>query len=229
LFRRGITAGFVVLAALGASFASQARPNWTLDTVLRQMDTEARAFHSLTASIERTKVTVVVDDRSTESGDLYVHDEKMRIDLIQPDKRTILRTGDNLYVYNPKLGRVEEYDLGKNRALVDQFLLLGFGTPGRDLEKNYLMTLLDEETLDNKKVILLELTPKSDKVRDQIAKIHLWLDESNWLPVQQKFFETGTKDYFIIHYTNIVRNPKIHEARFKPHWPKGTTKVHPQG
>lgn len=218
-----------VMAALGTAHAAQSHNAWTLEGVLQQMDKEAKGFHSLTADVERTKVTVVVNDKSTESGQIYVHGDKMRIDLTAPAPRTILRNGDNLFLYNPGLNRVEEFDLSKNRALVDQFLLLGFGTSGRELEKGYLITLLGEETLDNKKVVLLELTPKSDRIRNQIAKIHLWLDESSWLSVQQKFFETGTNDYFIIHYTNIIRNARIHEVHFKPHWPKGTQKVHPQG
>jgi outer membrane lipoprotein-sorting protein len=229
LIRRLTGAALVLLVAAGVACATQSHSNWTLGTVLRNMDSEARDFHSLTANIERTKVTVVVNDKSTETGRLAIRGDNMRIDLAEPDTRTILRSGNNLYIYNPKLSRVEEYDLGKNRALVDQFLLLGFGTSGHELEKNYEIALVDEETLDTKKVVQLELTPKSDKVRDQISKIQIWLDESDWLPVQQKFFETGTKDYFIIHYTNVVRNPKIHDTHFKPHWPKGTTKVRPQG
>ena len=65
--------------------------------------------------------------------------------------------------------------------------------------------------------------------RSQISKIHLWIDESTWLPAQQKFFETGSGDYFIIRYTNVVRNVKLGDSRFKPHWPKDVTKVKPQG
>lgn len=229
MIRRIAGAAFALLVAVGVASATQSRSNWTLGTILRNMDSEARDFRSLTANIERTKVTVVVDDKSTETGRLFIRGDNMRIDLAEPDTRTILRSGNNLYIYNPKLSRVEEYDLGKNRALVDQFLLLGFGTSGHELEKNYEIALVDEETLDTRKVVLLELTPKSDKVRDQISKIQIWLDESAWLPVQQKFFETGTKDYFIIHYTSVVRNAKIHDTQFKPHWPKGTTKVRPQG
>ncbi|HJY85456.1 MAG TPA: outer-membrane lipoprotein carrier protein LolA [Candidatus Acidoferrales bacterium] len=203
---------------------------WTLDAVLRQLDIEAKRFRSLTADLERTKVTVVVNDRSTESGQIYVrHDGKMRIDLTQPDPRTILRDGNELYLFNPRIRQVELYDLSEHRSLVDQFLLLGFGTSGAELKKSYLITLLGQDTLDKQKVILLELTPRSDEVRNQVSKIQLWVDESTWLSAQQKFFETGSGDYFIIRYTNVVRNVKISDSRFKPHWPKGTAKVKRQG
>ncbi len=209
--------------------STQNQTTWTLEGVLKQLDAGAKEFRSLTADIERTKVTVVVNDRSTETGQIFVRsDNKMRIELSQPSPRTILRDGDELYVFNPKIKRVEQYNLGKHRSLVDQFLLLGFGTSGAELRKSYLVTVLGEEQLDKQKAVLLELTPKSDDVRNQISKIHLWIDEATWLPAQQKFFETGSEDYFIIRYTNVVRNIKIANSRFKPHWPHGTTKIKPQ-
>jgi outer membrane lipoprotein-sorting protein len=111
---------------------------------------------------------------------------------------------------------------------VDQFLLLGFGTSGTSLKESYTLTLQGEETLDNRKVVLLELIPKTADVLKQLSKIQLWLDESSWLPIQQKFYETGSGDYFIINYRNIARNSKIGDSEFKPHWPHGTTRVQPQ-
>jgi outer membrane lipoprotein-sorting protein len=212
----------------GAAAVSQ-QSSWTLEAVLKQMDAQAADFHSLTADLERTKVTVVVNDKSTESGRILVRrDDKMRIDLTQPDARTILRDGDNFYLYNPKIRRVEEYNLGKKKSVVDQFLLLGFGTSGKSLTESYTITLKGEETFDNHKVLLLELLPKTEEVKRQLSKIQLWLDESSWLPAQQQFFETGSGDYFIIRYKNMTRNVRIPDIEFKPHWPHGTTKVQPQ-
>lgn len=200
-----------------------------LDEVLKQIDREQSQFQSLTASIERTKVTVVVNDRSTESGQIEIRrDGRMRIDLTSPDQKTILRDGDHLYVYTPKIRRVEEYDLGKHRDLVDQLLLLGFGTSGDILKRSYLITLQGEETLSGQKVVRLELTPRSDDVRKQISKIDLWVNEGSWLPAQQQFYETGSGDYSIIQYLNVARNVSIPDARFRPAWPKGVTRVKPQ-
>ena len=58
------------------------------------------------------------------------------------------------------------------------------------MKESYTITLQGEETLDNHKVILLELLPKTDEVKRQLSKIQLWLDESTWLPAQQQFYET---------------------------------------
>ncbi len=217
----------IALLTVPCANASPQKP-WTLDGVSRELDRASKEFRSLSANVDRTKVTVVVNDHSTESGTMEVRrDDKMRIDLVTPDPRTILRDGDHLYIYNPKIRSVEEYDLSKHRALVEEFLLLGFGTSGESLKKSYVITFQGEETLGAEKVVHLELTPREDDVRAQISKIELWIDESTWLPAQQKFYETGSGDYFIIRYTNVILNVRLSDARFRAHWPDGVTKVKP--
>jgi len=210
--------------------AAQATSNWTLDGVLAMLDKSAQDFHTLTADIEHIKYTAVVKDSSAETGQILVRrDDKMRIDFQKPDPRTILRNGDSLFVFTPKINRVEEYNIGKHRSFVDQYLALGFGTKGETLKKNYVLTLIGEEEFDNRKTVVLELTPKSDQARSQIARIRMWIDEASWLPVQQKFFETGSDDYFLSHYTHVMKNLKISDARFKPDWPKNVKVEKPRG
>jgi len=209
--------------------ASPASANWTIEGVLAMMDKSAQDFHTLTADIEHIKYTAVVKDTSTETGHIFVRrDEKMRIEIAKPDLRTILRTGDFLFVFNPKINRVEEFDLGKNRSMVDQYVLLGFGTKSDNIKKSYLVSVVGEEELDHKKTVVLELTPKSDQIRNQIIKIQMWIDEASWLPIQQKFFEAGSGDYFLFHYINAMKNLKIGDGKFKQDWPKSVNRVKPQ-
>ncbi len=208
--------------------AAQTTANWTIEGVLGLMDRSAQDFHTLTADIEHIKYTAVVKDTSAETGHIFVRrDEKMRIEIAKPDLRTILRTGDSLFVYNPKINRVEEFDLGKNRSLVDQYVLLGFGTKSDNIKKSYLVSVVGEEELDHKKTVVLELTPKSDQIRSQIIKIQMWVDEASWLPIQQKFFEAGSGDYFLFHYINAIKNLKIGDGKFKQDWPKSVSRVKP--
>jgi len=193
------------------------------------MDKSAKDFHTLTADIEHIKYTDVVKDTSTETGKLLVRrDEKMRIEFFKPDRRTILRIGDSLFVFTPKINRVEEYDLGKNRDLVDQYVLLGFGTKSENVRKSYEVKVIGETELDNKKTVQIELIPKSDQMRKQIAKIQMWIDEASWLPIQQKFFESSSGDYLIFHYTNVMKNLKIGDNQFKPDWPKSAIRTKPR-
>lgn len=192
------------------------------------MDKSAKDFRSLTADVENVKYTAVVKDTSTETGQIWVrHDQKMRIEISKPEPRTILRTGDSLFIYNPKINRVEEYDLGKNRSMVDQYIRLGFGTRSEDIKKSYLVTVTGEEEFDHRKAVVLELTPKSDEIRRQISRIQMWIDEASWLPLQQKFYETGSDDYILFHYSNLMKNLKISDSKFKQNWPKDATREKP--
>jgi outer membrane lipoprotein-sorting protein len=221
----------VGLCGFAAAYRAPALPAiWNLEGVLTMMDKSARDFHTLTADIEHIKYTAVVKDISTETGRIYVRrDDKMRIEFQKPDPRTILRTGDALFIYTPKINRVEEYNIGKHRAVADQFLALGFGTKGETLKKNYLLTIIGEEDFDSHKTVVLELTPKSDQARNQIARIRMWIDEASWLPLQQKFFEAGSDDYFLSHYTHLMKNLKIDDGKFKPDWPKNAKIEKPRG
>lgn len=202
-----------------------------LEYVLSMMDRSALDFRSLTAAIEHIKYTAVVQDTSKESGEIFVRkDAKMRIDFQSPDPRTIIRNGDNLYIYTPKINRVEEYNIGRNRAMADQYLALGFGTRIDSLRKNYAIGLSGDEEIDGHKTVILELVPQSDEVKHQISKIQMWVDESSWLPVQQKFFEaSGSGDYFMSRYTKVMKNLKLGDGKFKPDWPKGTRIEKPRG
>jgi outer membrane lipoprotein-sorting protein len=208
--------------------AAQTAAKWTTDAVLEMMDKSAKDFRTLTADIENVKYTAVVKDTSTETGQIFVRrDQKMRIEFTKPEARTILRSGDSLFLYNPKLNRVEEYDLGKNRAMVDQYIRLGFGTKSDDLKKSYEVTVTGEEELDHRKAVVVELTPKADQIRSQITRIQMWIDEASWLPIQQKIFESGSGDYILFHYTSMMKNLKINDSKFKQDWPKNASHEKP--
>ena len=122
--KRGTIAAGALLAWLsaGAAIGAQTQSHWTIESVLKQLDASSGSFHSLSADLERTKVTVVVNDKSTESGQILVRrDEKMRIEMTKPDPRTILRSGNSLFIYNPKINQADEYDLKKYKTMVDRW------------------------------------------------------------------------------------------------------------
>jgi len=221
--------GVLACGLLLRASSAQENVRWTTESVLQKMDKSAADFRSLTADIEHIKYTDVVKDTSSETGQIFVRrDQKMRIDFTKPDPRVILRTGDTLFVYTPKINRVEEYNLGKNRSLVDQYVLLGFGTKSQSMQRSYDIALTGEEEVEQHKTFLLTLTPKSEDVRKQITKIQMWIDSSSWLPVQQKFFEAGSGDYFLSKYSHMMKNLKISDSKFKPDWPKNATRVKPR-
>ena len=103
---------------------AQANAKWTIKGVLGMMDRASQDFHTLTADLEHVKYTAVVKDTSSETGHIFVRrDEKMRIEITKPDPRTILREGDNLFLFNPKINLRELRYIGSSRKESVYFLL----------------------------------------------------------------------------------------------------------
>lgn len=216
------------LSFCAAPAVAQARPGWNTELVVERLNQAAEHFRTLTAKLEYTKVTVVVDDRSTQQGYIYFRqNNRILIDITQPEPKQILFRDHRAEIFYPRMNQIQEYNLEKHRGLVEQFLLLGFATSGNALRKAYLITVLGETKLDGRAVMQLELTPKDERIRNQIHKIHLWLDLASWAPVRQKFFEVGG-DYFITRYTDIKINVPIPSGKLRLNAPKSATRVKPQ-
>ena len=198
----------------------------SLQDILAGMDKAAADFTSLEGDLEYTKVTVVVNDRSTQRGKIYFEKSggkpgsksgeatRVMIAFFEPAEKYVLFANDKVDFYQPKIAEVDEYQLSQKQDLVEQFLLLGFGTPGSELRRAYQVSLRGEENLDGQQAFLLELIPKSAKVAAQLERIDLWISRQNWQPIQQKFYEPGG-DYLIARYTGLKWNAKIPGKNFR--------------
>ena len=99
------------------------------EDVLGQMDQSAPKFTGLTADLTKVTYTKVIDERTTESGSMSLkkigpRELQVLIDFVKPDAKTVAFRGRKAEMYYPKLKTVQEYDIGKQRGLVDQFLLV---------------------------------------------------------------------------------------------------------
>jgi outer membrane lipoprotein-sorting protein len=224
---------FIALAVLLCGFTlpiAAAVPS--TESVLSRMDDASASFKGMSAGIKRVTHTAVINDSSEETGTVTMlrldpRDVRMLIEFTAPDQKSIAFQQRKAQIYYPKLQQVEIYDLGKYSKLVDQFLLLGFGTSGRDLAKSYDMKVLGEETVAGKQTVKLELVPKSSEARQQLNKVELWLDEEGAYPVQQKFYQPGG-DYIFITYTGVKLNLALSPAAVTLQLPKNVKKVNPQ-
>lgn len=180
------------------------------------MNDAAKHLRTVEANLEYTTVTVLVNDRSTETGQFLMRNPKnpdILIQFTQPDPKTILFRHGEAEIYYPKLKRVEQYNLQRQSGLVQQFLLLGFGTDTPSLKAAYDVKLIGEEDLQGESTAVLELTPKRLEVQSQLSKIQLWVSEDSWLPAQQQFFEPSG-DYLIAYYTDVKVNKPLAGSSF---------------
>jgi outer membrane lipoprotein-sorting protein len=152
----------------------------------------------------------------------------MAADISEPDKKYILYSGGKVQVYQPKIDQVTEYNPGKNRSDLESFLVLGFGGSGHDLLKSYEVKSLGSETVNGTEAAKLELIPKSPRLRNNIARILLWIDPARGVSVQQQFFEPSG-DYRLAKYSDIQVNQKLPDNTFKLKTTAKTRVVSPQG
>jgi outer membrane lipoprotein-sorting protein len=207
-------------------------PAQSLDSVLATMDRAAANFRGMSAEMTRLSHTAVINENNVDKGVMLLkrgsgRDMRMLVNLTEPDPKSVALAGKKLEVYYPKIQTVQEYDLGKHRAMLDQFFLIGFGTSGKELAASYNMRLLGSETVGGQKTAHLELIPKSKEVLQHLKKLELWVSESAGYPVQQKFY-LPANDYMLVTYSNLKANPDISDSALKLKLPKGVKREHPQ-
>jgi outer membrane lipoprotein-sorting protein len=195
---------------------------YTLDQVLGKMEENGKNFRSMQASMERTKVTVIVNDKAVDSGTVYFarrgKDPRIMVDITKPEQQRMLIDQGKALLFFPKLKQVQEYFLGKDQDKAE-FLLIGFGQSNQDIRNVYDTTLVGEETINGQKTSILELKPKSVKMSALFSKIRLWMDQTRWIPIQTQLTEAGG-DYMIVKFTNIKMNVNIPESAFDLKMPK---------
>jgi outer membrane lipoprotein-sorting protein len=202
----------------------------SLENVLERMDRAAASFKALSADVKSVQHTAVINEDNTDIGRMLLkrskHDMRMVVDLTQPDPKSIAIQGHKVEIFYPKRNAVEEYDIGERRELVNQFLLIGFGTSGKELSSAYNIRVLGSDTVAGP-ATHLELVPKSPEVLKNLKKLELWIPESEGYPIQQKFY-LAAGDYKLVTYTNVKVNPPLTDADLKLKVPKDAKRVFPQ-
>jgi outer membrane lipoprotein-sorting protein len=207
----GIAATFLCVFSL-CVHAQQAA--YTLDQVFAKMDEVAKTFHSVQADIERTHVTVFVNDKDVSSGKFYYVKQgsqpRVKLLLTQPSEQQVLVDKGKVQIYQPKLKQVQEAPLGEHQDKVEMFMALGFGQSSQDLKKNFTVSLGPEQMIDGKKATVLDLKPNNSSL---FNSVQLWLDQQKWVSVQIKTTE-GSGDYMIAKFSNLRINGNIPESTF---------------
>ena len=205
----------------------------SLDAVLKKMDATAASFRATQADFEwdrYEKVIAEVDD--IQSGTIYYRrvgkEIEMMADITKPDRKYVLFRDGKINMYLPKPDQVTIYDAGKNRAEVENYLVLGFGGSGQDLVKALDVTYLGPQTISGVATAELKLVPKSEKVRGTFAYILLWIDLDRGVSVQQQLFEPQG-DYRLAKYSNIRIKDKIPDDVFKLKTTSKTQTISPRG
>ena len=103
--------------------AAQAQNTFTLEQVFAKMDQVAKGFRSTQADIERTKVTLIVNDKDVAHGKIYYvrrgKEPRLKIQLSEPMTQYLLIDKGKLQLYTPNLKQVQEASLGGHSNTVE--------------------------------------------------------------------------------------------------------------
>jgi outer membrane lipoprotein-sorting protein len=219
-----------ILVFLSPLLAFAAATN-SLDSVLARMDRASASFRALSAEVTWTQHTAVINDDTVDTGTMLLkrtkHDIRMLVDLTTPNAKTVTLHGHKLEIYYPKMHEVDEYDVGQHGELLHQFLLIGFGTSGKEIAAAYNMKVLGSDTVAGQAALHLELVPKSAEVLKNLKKLELWIPEAETYPIQQKLF-LAAGDYKLVTYRNVKLNPPLKDSDLELKEPKDTKRVFPQ-
>jgi len=206
-----------VSAAVGTPVASAA-----LEKALDSMDRAAANFRSAQADFVWDQYEAVVQETTTQKGVMYIRRRGQEFEMAAvvnappEEQKYVLYANGKVQLYQPKIDQITEYGADKNRETFQSFLVLGFGSRGHDLAKQFDVRYGGAEKVGGVDTAKLELTPKSARVRGVSDRILLWIDPVRGVSVQQQFFEPASGNYRLAKYGNIrCCNAKIPESAFQ--------------
>ncbi|HLW54895.1 MAG TPA: hypothetical protein VKW06_18815 [Candidatus Angelobacter sp.] len=188
-----------------------------LASVLNDMDEASSRFKSARAEVRLVQYTAVVKEKDVQSGEIFFrrkgHQTEVALWIEKPHPKRAVVKDDKVTFIDERTKQVTERELGNNKQDVEAVMNLGFGGRGRDLQKEYDVSLSGWETLDGVNVARLELVAKSERLRRLFTKLVLWIDPTRDVALQQQRFETSG-DYQLTHYSSIKLSANIPDDKF---------------
>jgi outer membrane lipoprotein-sorting protein len=183
-----------------------------VDSVLQRMNQAAPAFKAMTADLKMVTYTKILDDKATETGTVTMqrvrkNDTRAVIEFSGESARTLTLQGKTVRIYYPNLKQYQDYDVGKT-VNVNQFLLLGFGSSGKELSASYDIKSGGVEKITGVDTTKLILTPKDKKAQEHLKTAEIWVPNDSPNPVQQRFNEPSG-NYRLVTYSNVQINPRL--------------------
>jgi outer membrane lipoprotein-sorting protein len=209
-----------------------AAANDTVQQVLARMDKAASEFKSMTAQVTYVTHTDVLNDDSTESGSVTMRkvspgEVQGKVEFTAPDVKTVTIEKRRVQEYFPKINTLQVFDLDKHGEQLDKFFMIGFGSSGLELAKDYDVSVLGTETMKDQSAIHLQLVPKVAEARQYVQKLELWIpDQGDPYPLREKILEPS-RDYRLVTYSGLTINPPLKPDALQLKLPAGVKTEYP--
>ncbi|HUP02756.1 MAG TPA: outer membrane lipoprotein carrier protein LolA [Bryobacteraceae bacterium] len=220
------------LALLPALLVTASQAADPLQQTLAKMQDASAAFHGLTADFQRTVYTAVIEEKDESSGSIAVRRSgpasmEMLMVVKTPDPQQISFSGNTAQIYNPKTNICDVYEKidKKYTSVLNQYMMLGFGSSPKDLVKLYKIAYLAAENAGGRAAAKIELTPLQPDTVTHLVSADLWIAGDTGLAIQQQLNYQGG-NYTLAVYSKMRINPGIPDSALKMKLP-GNVKMEP--
>jgi hypothetical protein len=185
----------------------------------------------MTASVKNIEYTDVLHESAETSGSVRLKRGKNGLAAImefgEPNPYTVHLSAAKWKSSSPRPAPTAPWKntmRANSPKNMDQFLLLGFGTTGAELKKEYTIALGDAATIDGVQTTRIDLYPKSAELKKLVTKVELWIPASSGNPVREKVLQPS-KDYRLVTYSNMKVDTEIPDSAFELNTPKGVRRM----
>jgi outer membrane lipoprotein-sorting protein len=211
------------------SAANQPKPTWA-----DQMNDASAKFTSAQADLRQELYTAIVQDTEKQSGEIYFKRSgaatDMGMKMFPPDAspntppvQIVEFKNNTLRVFNPGTNHVDEFSAaGKNAALAQTLMTIGFGGSAKDLKSAWTVTDLGPEPLKDGTQSVptekLDLVSKNPDIQKTYTHIAIWVDPTRAVTLKQVFYAASagkpSGDTRTVYFTNIRLNKPVDAAPF---------------
>jgi outer membrane lipoprotein-sorting protein len=203
----------------------------SMSDVFTRMDAAAAHFKGITADLEETIHTEIVDDNNVSTGTIKLRrakpgDVRFLVEFTSPDPKSAAYSGNELDVYNPKTNEEQMYDVSTKKTVIEQAILLGFGATSAELKASYDVSFVATEKIDGQPTSHIKLLPKTKEMEAQVKQADLWISDSQGVPVQQKFLTSKSGNYNLFKFPHLKMAPGLRDDELQLKVPKNAQKKH---
>lgn len=208
-----------------ATQSSPATPADELKAVLEKINQSSLRFQTLQADVEWEYFDKLIKESDVQKRRACFRRKGsdvqavLNFNVLSAGKQTltkqILYRDGVLSIYEPKINRITEPEVGKYKSDLDASMSLGFGGLGDELATSFTVKWLGWETIDGIKAAKLEVTGKSAGMQKAFSRALLWIDPERDIALQQQFYLGSSGDYRLVRYRNIKFNDKMSDSTFR--------------
>lgn len=204
-------------AAAGKDSGGARAVDPALARVLESFDAAQKGTSTIVAKFTEEKHLKLLTRPVVSRGELYFNrPNQVRWEYLEPDRKVFVVTEDRYLAYYPALKRAEEVPIKKfiGKRL---FRFIGLGQSIDELGKQYDFRLEPKSDLEG--THLLVLTPRKKRMRERMAEMKIWVDETTFLPRRLQYREIDG-DSTLLEFHDVRANVEVAATQFRLDLPK---------